>query len=177
MQVSHIDQGLDAMTNLGYRACKINAVGDRPMCSQCSQSGHIAPSSDKSSPASTITKQVHVLPLKGLEQDGFTWFLERTAFKLPGIFYTPAFVELMFQASTLEPAVRHAIVSLASAHQEEVHGTGLEDQRSSFTVQQYGLAIAKLKPCLSTRSISSARSVRLMSSPSPGGSISKRILV
>lgn len=69
----------------------------------------------------------------------------------------------MFQASTIEPVVRHAIVSLASAHQEEVYDSRPGDHRNMFTVKQYGLAITKLRPCLSMEDTGSLRLALMIS--------------
>ncbi|KAK5700096.1 hypothetical protein LTR97_006231 [Elasticomyces elasticus] len=44
------------------------------------------------------------------------WFKCRTSIKLPGLFASPYWQTLVFQASVEEPAVRHAVVALSTVH-------------------------------------------------------------
>ncbi|OBT89238.1 hypothetical protein VE02_04267 [Pseudogymnoascus sp. 03VT05] len=57
-------------------------------------------------------------PLRGAttqhEQRAFEYFLHRTSRKLPGIFDSPFWSSLVFQASARDPAVLHALIALGA---------------------------------------------------------------
>lgn len=95
------------------------------------------------------------MPLTSSEYGCFEWYMHRSAVKLPGAFVSERWTMLLFQASTTEPAIRHAMLALGSAHKEEVRrgasSSALEsnDEQSLFTVRQYNRAIDCLKPCFS----------------------------
>lgn len=61
---------------------------------------------------------------------------------------------LMSQACATEPAIRHAVLALASAHMEEVRGASSRtseraNKQDIFTLQQYNKAIIYLQPFFS----------------------------
>ncbi|OBT68974.1 hypothetical protein VE03_01433 [Pseudogymnoascus sp. 23342-1-I1] len=74
----------------------------------------IATSCMPPSPTSTRT----LPPLRGAitqhEQRAFEYFAHRTSHKLPGIFDSPFWSSLVFQASTRDPAVLHALIALGA---------------------------------------------------------------
>ncbi|RMZ80816.1 hypothetical protein DV737_g2809, partial [Chaetothyriales sp. CBS 132003] len=88
--------------------------------------------------------------------------MRRSCVKLPGLFRSENWTTLVLQASTKEPSIRHAVLALASAHQEEVKGASSlfykpNDDQSRLTVYQYGKAITALQPSLSDFQSSSLR--------------------
>lgn len=108
-----------------------------------------------------------MIPLGAGEQHSFEWFLKRSAVKLPGAFKADSWISLLFQASTTEAAVRHAVLALSSAHQEEVRGFGslgseCNDEVSLFTVKQYSKAISNLQPSI-TKGAATSDQISLIS--------------
>jgi hypothetical protein len=94
------------------------------------------------------------MPLTSSEKDCFEWYRCRSAVKLPGAFRSNYWTTLLFQACATEPAIRHAVLTLASAHMEEVRGAGLtasecNDEQALSTVRLYNKAITYLQPCFS----------------------------
>jgi len=84
------------------------------------------------------------------------FFRSTTIVKLPGVFYSHFWQELVLQASVAEPAVLHAVIALASAHrieEESLRPRGVvssSDQteltrREVFTIQEYSKAINLLQ--------------------------------
>jgi len=99
-------------------------------------------------------KCLPIILLDNAEQGCLQWYMGRSAVKLPGIFASDFWTMLLLQASATEPAVLHAVLSLASAHREEVRGAGFlayerNDAEAVFTVRQYSKAITSLQPSLS----------------------------
>jgi Fungal specific transcription factor domain len=97
---------------------------------------------------------MEVIPLTSGEKSCFEWYRCRSVIKLPGAFRSSYWTTLLFQAYATEPAIRHAVLALASAHMEEVRGAGLmaserNDERALSTVRQYNKAITYLQPCFS----------------------------
>ncbi|OBT78642.1 hypothetical protein VF21_02239 [Pseudogymnoascus sp. 05NY08] len=95
------------------------------------------------------------------EGTSFDFFRNRTSVKLPGMFGSEFWETVVFQVSSVEPAVLHATIALASLqrsneYQESVKGGGAISTLSSapdaavkwnrFALQQYNKAIAYLKP-------------------------------
>ena len=92
------------------------------------------------------------------EKEYFEWFKCRTAIKLPGSFVSRFWDTLLFQASSNEPAVLHAVLALSSVHKrgtvdanvQTVPENGSNDQESS-TLKHYIKAISHLKPHFSRK--------------------------
>jgi len=103
------------------------------------------------------------------EKTCFDFFRRRTALKLPGVFDSDFWESLIFQASSTEPAVLHAIIALGSAHRSEElnsHGSeyrgllkdeGKMDRHERFALQQYNKAISHLQKHFSTKDKMSLR--------------------
>lgn len=80
------------------------------------------------------------------EQLCFDWLIRRTAKKFAGLFPSDFWETLIFQASAQEPAVRHAIIALSSAHRFQGRYTAGPNQYDEcFTLQQYNKAIQHLR--------------------------------
>jgi hypothetical protein len=77
--------------------------------------------------------------------------ITRTANKFAGFFQSDFWQTLIFQASAQEPAVRHAVIALSSAHRsDQLHGSKATAARDKFdgerfTLQQYNKAIQHLR--------------------------------
>jgi Fungal specific transcription factor domain len=67
-------------------------------------------------------------------------------------FYSSSFWEkLILQASTTEPALRHAVISIGALHEEYNNGTlkyDIDSTAPAFAVSQYTKAIGHLRKCL-----------------------------
>ena len=110
----------------------------------------------------SLVKPLQVMSLTGSEQGCFEWYMCRSAVKLPGAFISASWTMLLCQASTTEPAIRHAVLALASAHREEVCGASsraseCNDEQALFTVRQYSKAITCLQPCFADNRRTSVR--------------------
>ncbi|KAJ6168428.1 hypothetical protein N7497_001271 [Penicillium chrysogenum] len=80
------------------------------------------------------------------EQLCFDWLIRRTAKKFAGLFPSDFWETLIFQASAQEPAVRHAIIALSSAHRfQGRYAAGPNQYDECFTLQQYNKAIQHLR--------------------------------
>lgn len=98
------------------------------------------------------------------EKEHFEWFKHRTSTKLPSIFASSFWDTLVFQASSSEPAVLHAVFALSCAHKREVCDGhiiwpphGIPDKEDQFMLRQYSQAINRLVPYLSTNNKASVR--------------------
>ncbi|KAI0885898.1 uncharacterized protein GGS22DRAFT_200036 [Annulohypoxylon maeteangense] len=166
----------------GCRTCKIRKVKcdeSFPSCKRCLSTGRICEGygiwggGTRSNPTSSISPHTKSLekvifaptPIKTATKEEsryLEWFTHRSAFKLPGIFRLELWDKLVFQAASTEPAVRHAILALGSAHKREgranisAPGSAL-DKEEHFTLQHYSKAITHLQPHFSARDNSSIR--------------------
>lgn len=99
---------------------------------------------------SSPPKCVQLIPFRQGELECFEWFMHRSCKKLPGVFHSSSWTTVLFQASTTQSAVRHAILALGSAHKEEVRGDGylgreVCNDQALFTVTQYSKSIRSLQ--------------------------------
>ncbi|KAI1081490.1 hypothetical protein F5B20DRAFT_67114 [Whalleya microplaca] len=167
----------------GCRTCKVRKVKcdeGRPACHRCISTGricdgygiwgggsnsygrHSSPergNSIKSYDVPAITSATSKEDRQCLE-----WFTYRTASKLPGAFASAFWDTLVFQATSEEPAVMHAVLALSSAHRRE--GLSIEylrtdenipDEYEQYTLRHYSKAIKNVQPHLSTRTRASIR--------------------
>ncbi|CAG8108478.1 unnamed protein product [Penicillium salamii] len=162
----HIGPSLKKKTKTGCKTCKKRRVKcdeGRPACRKCVSSSRVCdgygiwggggtpygpPQSHRA--LSVYCTPVPVGSLGDEEQVCFDWLIKRTAKKFAGLFKSDFWETLIFQASAQEPAVRHAVIALASAHRFEQRW----DPRSAvsktvynerFTLQQYNKAIQHLR--------------------------------
>ncbi|EPE29942.1 Zn2/Cys6 DNA-binding protein [Glarea lozoyensis ATCC 20868] len=99
------------------------------------------------------------------EKSYFEWFRLQTSKKVPGIFASSFWDQLILQATANDPAVLHAVLALSSIQKREVFfgkdsrdvQVNLLDSQESFMLRQYTKAIAKLQPHFSTKDRSSIR--------------------
>jgi Fungal specific transcription factor domain len=98
------------------------------------------------------------------EKGYYEWFKCRTSTKLPGTYISGFWDTLLFQASTSEPTVLHAVLALSSVHKREttsadgrpIASRGL-DWQEQFMLQQYVKATNSLQPHFSTKDRASSR--------------------
>jgi hypothetical protein len=98
--------------------------------------------------------------LQGTSQERslLCWFQEYTANKVSGLFPSKFWSSLLPQASYCEPAVRHALLALTSAHKhEQLSILGRLATEEQFTLQAYCRAISHLKPHFSLSNNASLR--------------------
>ncbi|KIW14916.1 hypothetical protein PV08_07701 [Exophiala spinifera] len=113
------------------------------------------------SPANLRLVPIHVVPT---DQHGYMeWYICRTAPKLPGAFRESFWDRLLPQASQSEPAILHAILSLASIHKRALLDLvpcsvrNAKEIGSLFTLQQLTLATGTLRDRIANRSQASLR--------------------
>lgn len=87
------------------------------------------------------------------ERRGFSYFLHNTTVELSGYFDTSFWQQLLVQASTAEPALRHAVIGIGSLH-EAFTNRRLDYSPDSiergFAINQYTKAIGHLRRSLAT---------------------------
>jgi hypothetical protein len=90
-------------------------------------------------------------PGNSQEKRAFQYFINRTAVELSG-FYSSSFWErLILQASTIEPALRHAVIGIGALHKQYTNETlkyDIDGQSPAFAVSQYTKAIGHLRKSL-----------------------------
>ncbi|KAK9851219.1 transcriptional regulator family: Fungal Specific TF [Penicillium brevicompactum] len=162
----------------GCKTCKKRRVKcdeGRPACRQCVSSSRPCDGygiwggggTPYMPPQSHRTLSVYCTPvpagsLNDQEQVCFDWLIKRTAKKFAGIFQSDFWETLIFQASAQEPAVRHAVIALASAHRFEQRfdprfPDAPDPVNEQFTLQQYNKAILHLR----TKTTQTSHSLRV----------------
>ena len=98
------------------------------------------------------------------EKEYFEWFKCRTAIKLPGSFVSRFWDTLLFQASSDEPAVLHAVLALSSVHKRGVFNANgqtesdnVSNEQEQITLKHYVKAIGHLQPHFLTKNRASFR--------------------
>ncbi|KAJ5617595.1 hypothetical protein N7537_002709 [Penicillium hordei] len=147
----------------GCKTCKIRRVKcdeGRPACRRCVSTSRVCDGygiwggggTPYGQPQSNQALSVYCTPvpagnLSHEEQLCFDWLIKRTARKFAGLFPSDFWESLIFQASAQEPAVRHAVIALASAHRlQQQYVTGLNKYDvERFTLLQYNKAIQHLR--------------------------------
>ncbi|KAI1363816.1 hypothetical protein F5Y08DRAFT_340283 [Xylaria arbuscula] len=162
----------------GCRTCKARRVKcdeGRPSCHRCVSTGRtcdgygiwgggtfksLAKTSEPRLHTGTVQYAVSSLfgELSPEQEACFQWFRFRTYTKLPLPFITPFWETLVLQACTAEPAILHAALALASAHQKETAEEGrpreeceILDSQQKFMLHEYGVAIRSLQCHLSSQ--------------------------
>ncbi|KAI0595471.1 hypothetical protein F4775DRAFT_569171 [Biscogniauxia sp. FL1348] len=162
----------------GCRTCKIRKVKcdeGRPACQRCVSTGRVCDGygiwggggnayGDRSATRESCSKVILHNPQTIIGDtspgcyDYLQWFMSRTVIKFPGACLSGFWETLVFQGCAAEPAVRHAIIALSSAHKRE----SLEDKKTvmtdsaldlqqQFTLQEYCQAIRHLQPHFAAR--------------------------
>ncbi|KAK4864263.1 hypothetical protein LT330_010056 [Penicillium expansum] len=159
----------------GCKTCKIRRVKcdeGRPACRRCVSTSRVCdgygiwggggspygqPQSNRA--LSTYCTPVPVGNLSYEEQLCFDWMIKRTARKFAGLFPSEFWETLIFQSSAQEPAVRHAVIALASTHRVQQRYAPARDKydEECFTLQQYNKAIQHLR----TNTTNSSYSLRV----------------
>jgi hypothetical protein len=107
------------------------------------------------------------VPVTGLEQPGFEWFLVRCSSKLAGVFESELWAKGLSQASWAEPAVMQAVLALSLAHKRDTLQAadgarpatlrGAPDEQEQAVLRHYGQAIHLLQPHFSASTKTSVR--------------------
>ena len=163
-----------------FRIRKVKCDEGRPACHRCRSTGRACDgygiwgggeSFYRNRQSVTALKDVpRPLPTVSVfasgteENEYFEWFKCRTASKLPGSFVSRFWDTLLFQASSNEPAVLHAVLALSSVHKrgtvdangQTVPENGSNEQESS-TLKHYVKAISHLEPHFSRKDKASFR--------------------
>lgn len=166
----------EGRTYLFSRIRRIKCDESRPACQRCASTGRmcdgygiwgggVTPYGHRSiGPKDCIAVPRHTMPVfihaESTEEKGyFDWFRCRSSKKIPGVFSSSFWETLVFQASSNEPAVLHAVLAVSSVHKREsVHGNclgrkgGVPDEEELFMLRQYSKAISSLQPHFSTKS-------------------------
>ncbi|PVH72063.1 hypothetical protein DL98DRAFT_470943 [Cadophora sp. DSE1049] len=169
----------------GCRTCKIRRVKcdeSRPGCRNCCSTGrkcdgygvwttinipttkevapvvqneYPRPGNDIPTGTCNMTVLLSLPKLNDEEKICFDFFRSTTVVKLPGVFYSHFWQELVLQACVAEPAVMHAVIALGSAHrieEESLRPRGAIapdrnelNRREVFTIQEYSKAISALR--------------------------------
>ena len=88
-------------------------------------------------------------PGSSAEKRAFSYFISRTAVELSGFYSSSFWTVLILQASTAEPSLRHAVISIGALHEEYVNGTlNLDETKASFATSQYTKALGHLRKAL-----------------------------
>ncbi len=132
------------------------------------QSSRAMQAAEKSTPSLTsgspsLSRHNTPIPLHKIthaEQSCFEYFVNRTALKIPGVFYSQFWAPLVLRASASELPILHAAVALGSAHRSaelNLHGStfpstslcgdrnGIPNAHEIFTLKQYNKSIAYLQ--------------------------------
>lgn len=165
-----------------HRIRKVKCDEGRPSCCRCVSTGRICDgygiwggerSINDHFPigSETCNAPLHSIVLSGLaanreEKTCFEWFRCRSAKKVQGIFVSHFWDTLIFQVSTNEPAVLHAMLALCSVHRiEDIDSTIRNlhtkdmgpDREEAFALRQYVKAISYLYPHFSVKNKESVR--------------------
>jgi hypothetical protein len=90
-------------------------------------------------------------PGNSQEKRAFQYFINRTAVELSGFYSSSFWEQLILQASTTEPALRHAVIGIGALHEEYINGTlkyDVNESNPTFAVSQYTKAIGHLRKSL-----------------------------
>ena len=162
------------------RRRKVKCDEGRPACHRCKSTGRVCDgygiwgggeSFYRNRQSLIALKDVPRLPpslsvfASGTEEkDYFEWFRCRTAIKLPGSFVSRFWDTLLFQASSNEPAVLHAVLALSSVHKRGTVDPSRQsipenssNEQERYTLKHYVKAIDHLKPHFSTKDRASFR--------------------
>ncbi|KAI1491151.1 hypothetical protein F5X96DRAFT_632660 [Biscogniauxia mediterranea] len=162
----------------GCRTCKIRKVKcdeGRPACHRCVSTGRVCDGygiwggggnayGDRSAARESCNKVILHNPQTIIGDttpecyDYLQWFMHRTILKFPGACLSGFWETLVFQGCAAEPAVRHAVVALSSAHKREsleekrpLMTESTPDLQQRFTLQEYCQAIHHLRPHFAAR--------------------------
>lgn len=109
-----------------------------------------SPSTAGSSPSPTITAPIHSEFIgESFERRAFHHYRARTADDLSGCFQSNFWTRLVLQLALSEPAIKHAVIAVASAHERYQGGSEASGESASLELQQYHKAIASLNQHLS----------------------------
>ncbi|KAE9379086.1 hypothetical protein N431DRAFT_553378 [Stipitochalara longipes BDJ] len=150
-------------TKSGCQTCKIRRIKcdeTRPICLRCSKTGRkcdgyaleavAIPLDNRRSLALVQRLHTHT-PGNSQEKRAFQYFITRTAVELSGFYSSSFWEQLILQASTAEPSLRHAVTGIGALHEEYVNGTlkyDVDKSNPTFAVSQYTKALGHLRKSL-----------------------------
>ncbi|KAK1851222.1 C6 zinc finger domain protein [Colletotrichum chrysophilum] len=159
------------------RARKIKCDETKPACRKCILTGRTCDGygiwdrgnrTRSTAPGLSIsiynTQTGAISQLSDFEKRQFEWFMRRTTIKLTGVFHSGFWHSLVLQMSSTEPAVLHAMLALASAHEIELNGSKADEHRpldqgvrECNILRHYNKSIALLNTNLSSQNPTSIR--------------------
>lgn len=109
-----------------------------------------SPSAGASTPSPTVSLPIST-EITGAQHErrAFHHFRVRTADDLSGCFPSNFWNRLVLQLGHSEPAIKHAVIAVATAHENYQAGSETVDGDAALDLQQYNKAIACLKQHLS----------------------------
>lgn len=137
----------------GCQTCKIRRVKcdeGKPFCLRCSSTGRKCDGYEDRNALQTIPRVSIHIPGSSDEKRGFQYFLKNTSVELSGYYDKSFWEHLLLQASSSEPALRHAVIAIGSLH-EDFSNKRLtySSENSGFAIKQYTKAISHLRRSLS----------------------------
>ncbi len=141
------------------RIRRVKCDETKPVCQRCTKTGrvcdgyslHLVLSGPKGNEA---IHRTFTFPIGSKEERrGFQYFITQTAADLSGFHNSSFWQSLVLQASTSEPALRHAAIAISSLHEEFVnnrlsYGSTTESEGQVFATKQYSKAIGNLRQSL-----------------------------
>ena len=157
---------------MNFSVRRVKCDETKPDCIRCTSTGRkcdgyppIEKINDNSVVSTRPSSTCHISLVRNLsdtipgderERRCFYFFCNQTVPQVTGFFESKFWQRLLLQTTRCEPAVRHAVVALASVHERfEVAGSVSSDYEASveggFALQQYNKAINQLVGPISTQ--------------------------
>lgn len=130
----------------------------KPVCERCTKTGRkcdgydlLANLNQANSRGLCLTPGVSIsIPGSAAEKRGFSYYLECTGSALSGYYDRSFWWQLMIQAATTDPVVRHGVIAMGALH--ETYASRLDHPSKAieqgFAVVQYTKAISLLRRSL-----------------------------
>jgi Fungal Zn(2)-Cys(6) binuclear cluster domain/Fungal specific transcription factor domain len=141
----------------GCLTCKarhLKCDEETPQCRRCSTSGRTCGGYRESTPTGRhgrliiihYTPQMPAVPGSAIsqnskEQRSFAYFKDRTAADLLASFSSELWSSYVLQLAQAEPAIRHAVIAIGSAHEHFESSSNSLSVASSFALRQYSTAV------------------------------------
>ncbi|OCK97773.1 uncharacterized protein K441DRAFT_694301 [Cenococcum geophilum 1.58] len=143
----------------GCHTCKIRRVKcdeQKPACQKCLSTSRTCDGYEDSREWVVVAPPSSILVLDGFEDDQgrryFDFFRSQSSFEFSRFFDSGIWGKLVLQAAYSSPAVRHAVIALASSHKEFKYRSMLtqwemahSSKECAYGAQQYGKAVRHLK--------------------------------
>lgn len=113
--------------------------------------GEILASSSSAGILKLVARVPTTIPGTAEEKRGFSYFLHNTAAELSGYYDSSFWESLLLQASTAEPALRHAVIAIGALHESfanKLLDYSPDSIERGFSINQYTKAIGHLRRSL-----------------------------